>query len=89
MMIMDNNRFRIRGPDIEKESISRLVSSSVRSVSRLSSMDQRSIVIFLHLKGLLAKAKDLHTEVVQVLGSDAIAYMPVTKHIRNDVRSRN
>jgi hypothetical protein len=54
-----------------------------------SSMDQRSIVVFLHLKGLPAKAKDVHTELIQVLGSDAIAYSTVTKYIRNDLIWQN
>jgi hypothetical protein len=47
-------------------------------------MDQSSIVVFLHLKGLSAKAKDAHTEFVQVFGFDAIAYSTVTKSIRDD-----
>jgi hypothetical protein len=36
------------------------------------------------MKRLSAKAKDVHTEFVQVLGSDAIAYSTVTKYIQND-----
>jgi hypothetical protein len=35
-------------------------------------MVQRSIALFLHLKGLSAKAKDVHPELGQVLASDAI-----------------
>jgi hypothetical protein len=45
------------------------------------SMDQRSIAVFLHLKGLSAKAKDVHTELLQVVGPDAIAYSTVRKYI--------
>jgi hypothetical protein len=52
-------------------------------------MDQKSIFVFLHLKGFSTKAKDIHTELVQVLGSDAIAYWTRTKHIRNDVVLQN
>jgi hypothetical protein len=52
-------------------------------------MDQRSIVVFLHLTRLSAKAKDVHTELVQVLGSDAIAYLTVTKDIQKDVILQN
>jgi hypothetical protein len=44
-----------------------------------NSMDQRSIVVFLHLKGLSAKAKNLHTELGNVFGPDAIAYSTVTQ----------
>jgi hypothetical protein len=46
-------------------------------------MDQSSIVVFLHLKEL--SAKDLHTEIVEVLESEAMAYSTVTKYIRNDI----
>jgi hypothetical protein len=42
-------------------------------------MDEMSIVMFLYQKELSAKAKDVYTELVQVLGSDAIAYSTVTK----------
>jgi hypothetical protein len=52
-------------------------------------MDQRSIVVFLHLKGLSAKAKDVHTKLVQVLESDIIAYSTVTKYMRNDIILQN
>jgi hypothetical protein len=52
-------------------------------------MDQRSIVVFLHLKGLSAKAKDVDTELVQVLGSDAIAYSTVPNNLWNDVILEN
>jgi hypothetical protein len=41
--------------------------------------------VFLHLKGLSAKVKDVHTEVVQVLGSHAIAYSIVTQYIQKDI----
>jgi hypothetical protein len=34
-------------------------------------------------------AKDIHTEVEQVIRSDAIAYSTVTKHIRNDAVLEN
>jgi hypothetical protein len=52
-------------------------------------MDQRSIIMFLHPKEF--STKDVHTELVQVLGSDddAIAYLTVTKYIRNDVILQN
>jgi hypothetical protein len=64
-------------------------------------MDQRSIVVFLHLKRLSAKvkakakakvkakAKDVRTELVQVFGSDSIAYSIVTKYFQNDVILQN
>jgi hypothetical protein len=52
-------------------------------------MDQKSIVVFLHLKRLSAKAKDVHTELVQVLGSDVISYPTVAKYIRNDAILQN
>jgi hypothetical protein len=41
------------------------------------------------LKGLSAKVKDIHTELVQALGSDAMAYSTVTKYIRNDTILQN
>jgi hypothetical protein len=46
-------------------------------------MDQRTIVVFLHLKGFSAKAKDIHAEILHILGSDAITYSTVTKDMRN------
>jgi hypothetical protein len=52
-------------------------------------MDQRPIVVFLRLKGILAKAKDIHTEPVQVLGSNAIGSSTETKDLRNDVILQN
>jgi hypothetical protein len=52
-------------------------------------MDQRPIVVFLHLKSLSAKAKDVHMEHVEVLGSDAIASSAMTKHIQNHVIVQN
>jgi hypothetical protein len=52
-------------------------------------MDQRSIVVFLHLKNRSAKGKSVHTEHVQVLGSDVVAYSNVTKDIRNYVILQN
>jgi hypothetical protein len=45
--------------------------------------------VFLHLKGFSAKAKDVHIESAQVLGSDAIAYSIVTKYIWNNVIFQN
>jgi hypothetical protein len=87
MTIMDNTRFRIRHPVIEKECISRLLKGSVRSARTLSSLDQRSIAVFLHMKGL--SVKDIHTKLVQVHGSDAIAYSTVTKYLRSDIVLQN
>jgi hypothetical protein len=52
-------------------------------------MDQKSIVVSLHLKGFSAKAKDIYTKRVQILGSRAIAYSTVTKYIQNDVNLPN
>jgi hypothetical protein len=52
-------------------------------------MNQRSIVEFLHVKELSTKAKDIHTELVQVLGPDAIAYSTVAKDIRNNMILQN
>jgi hypothetical protein len=53
--------------------------------------DQRSIVVFLHLKGLSAKAKakDVHIELGHGLGSDAIACSTVIQYIRNDIILQN
>jgi hypothetical protein len=50
-------------------------------------MDERSIVVFLHLKGF--SAKDVHSELVHVLRSDTIAYSIVAKYMRNDVILQN
>jgi hypothetical protein len=52
-------------------------------------MNQRLIVVFLHVKGL--SAKDVHTELRQVFGSDdhLIVYSTVTKYIRNDIILQN
>jgi hypothetical protein len=44
-------------------------------------MDQRSIVLFLAMKGLSARA--VHDELVAVLVSNAIAYSTVTKYLRH------
>jgi hypothetical protein len=74
---------------MEKKSISRLLNGFVREADTLSRMDRRSIVVFLYLKGHSAKAKDVHTELVQVLGPDAIAYSTVTKYLRTDVILQN
>jgi hypothetical protein len=52
-------------------------------------MDQSPIVVFLHLKGLSTKAKDVHNEIVQVLESDAIGYSNVAKYIRNNLILQN
>jgi hypothetical protein len=52
-------------------------------------MDQKSIVVFLDLKGLLAKAKDLYTFLVQILGSDAIPSSTVTTYALNDIALQN
>jgi hypothetical protein len=52
-----------------------------------------SIVMNLHLKGLSAKvkakAKDVHTKLPQVLGSDAVTSPTVTKYMRNDAIWQN
>jgi hypothetical protein len=45
--------------------------------------------VFLRLKGISAKAKDVHTEPVQVLGSNAIGSSTETKDRRNDVILQN
>jgi hypothetical protein len=52
-------------------------------------VDQRPIIVFLHLRGVSAKAKDVRTELVDALSSDAIASSAVTKHIRNDIILQN
>jgi hypothetical protein len=72
---------------MEKKSMSRFLSDAIRPAWTLSSMDQRQIVVFLHLKGL--SAKDVHTELVELLASDAIACSTVTKYMRNDVILQN
>jgi transposase len=43
-------------------------------------MDQRSICLFLEMKGLSARA--IHNELTEVLGPEAIAYSTVTKYLR-------
>jgi hypothetical protein len=43
-------------------------------------MDQRSICLFLALKGLSARA--VSNELIAILGADAIAYSTVTKRLR-------
>jgi hypothetical protein len=43
-------------------------------------MEQRSICLFLAMKGLSARA--IHNELTDVLGADAIAYSTVTLHLR-------
>jgi hypothetical protein len=43
--------------------------------------------MFLLLKGL--SVKDIHTELLQVLRSDAIAYSTTAKYIQNDVILQN
>jgi hypothetical protein len=43
-------------------------------------MDQRTICLYLNRKGLSLKA--IHDELVQVLGSDIIAYSTVTSYLR-------
>jgi hypothetical protein len=48
-----------------------------------------SIVTFFHLNGLSAQAKYVHSEPVQVLRSDAIAYSTGIKPIENDVILQN
>jgi hypothetical protein len=52
-------------------------------------MDQRSIVVFLHLNEL--STKDVQAELVHILGSDddVIACLTVTKYIRNDIILQN
>jgi hypothetical protein len=52
-------------------------------------MDQRQIVAFLRLKGLSTKSNDVHAELVQVLGSGAIAYSTVTTDMQNDAIFQN
>jgi hypothetical protein len=61
----------------------RLLAGSVRWGCPLSSLDQRSIIIFLHLKGL--SAKDIQTKLVELFRYDAIAYSTVTKHTWKDL----
>jgi hypothetical protein len=43
-------------------------------------MDQRSICLYLNRKGLSAHA--IHDELVQVIGSDVVAYSTVTFYLR-------
>jgi hypothetical protein len=73
---------------MEKESISRLLNGSATESPTFVSMDQSSIVVFLRLKGLSDKAKDVHTELVKVLGYDAMACSTLTKYRRNNVISQ-
>jgi hypothetical protein len=50
-------------------------------------VDQRLIVVLVHRKG--PSAKDVQTELVQVLGSDAIASSTAAKYMQNDVILQN
>jgi DNA-binding MarR family transcriptional regulator len=43
-------------------------------------MDQRSICLFLTMKGL--SAREVHAELVAIVGLDAIAYSTVTKSVQ-------
>jgi hypothetical protein len=43
-------------------------------------MDERSICLYLNRKGL--SAREIHEELVQVLGSDAVAYSAITFYLR-------
>jgi hypothetical protein len=52
-------------------------------------MDQRSIIVFLHVKRFSAKTKHVHIELGRALVSDVIACLTVTKYLRNDVILRN
>jgi hypothetical protein len=52
-------------------------------------MNQRPILLFLHLKGLSANAKDVRIVIVQLLGSDAFAYSTVTNYLQKDVILQN
>jgi hypothetical protein len=52
-------------------------------------MYQKSIVAFLHLKGLSVSTKDVHIELVQVLESNATAYSTLTEYVRKDVILQN
>jgi hypothetical protein len=52
-------------------------------------MNQRPIVLSLHLKGLSDKDKDVRTAFVHVIGSDVIASLIMTKQIRNNVILQN
>jgi hypothetical protein len=52
-------------------------------------MDHKSIFVFRLLKELSAKAKDIDTVFVQVLGSDAITCMTAAKYMRNDLLLQN
>jgi hypothetical protein len=72
---------------MEKKFISRLLNWSVRSAWTLSFMNQRQIVVFLYLNAL--PAKDTHTELVELLASDAIAHLTATKHRRQDAILQN
>jgi hypothetical protein len=48
-------------------------------------MDRRTIVVFLYLKELSAKTRNVHIELVPIFGSDAIACSTVTKYLQNSV----
>ena len=44
-------------------------------------IDTRSIVLYLHKKGL--SAKEIHNDIIQTLGPNIIKYSTVTKYLRN------
>jgi hypothetical protein len=51
-----------------------------REDSTYDTMDQRSICLYLNRKGFSAHA--IHDELVQIVGSDAVAYSTVTFYLR-------
>jgi hypothetical protein len=57
--------------------------------SAVTSMDQMPIGVFLYLKERPANVKDVRTECLHVLGSDAIVYPTVIKYLRNDIILQN
>jgi hypothetical protein len=48
----------------------------------ISMMDQKVIVLYLHMSGMSLDA--IHEDVMRVLGENAVAYSTVTKYIRSE-----
>jgi hypothetical protein len=47
-----------------------------------SVMDQKAIVLYLHMRGMSLDAR--HEDLMRVLGENAVAYSTVTKYVRSE-----
>jgi hypothetical protein len=48
----------------------------------ISLMDQKAIVLYLHMRGMSLDA--IHEDVMRVLGENAVAYSTATKYVRSE-----